>query len=50
MVEMNDIEDRGGRRRADRRKAQLPFDGPERRKAARRRKTDRRAKPRIAAE
>jgi hypothetical protein len=36
----------GGRRQADRRKAQLPFEGPDRRKADRRSGTDRRATPR----
>ena len=50
MVEIDDIEDRGGRRGADRRKAQLPFEGPDRREAARRSGTDRRGTPRIAAE
>ncbi len=33
----------GGRRQTDRRKAQIPFDGPDRRKGDRRAGTDRRA-------
>ena len=33
----------GGRRQGDRRKAQLPFDGPDRRKGERRAGTDRRS-------
>jgi len=36
----------GGRRQTDRRKAQVPFDGPDRRKADRRTGIDRRATPR----
>ena len=36
----------GGRRRTDRRKAQVPFDGPDRRKSDRRTGTDRRTTPR----
>ena len=36
----------GGRRQTDRRKAQLPFDGPDRRKGDRRTGTDRRTTPR----
>lgn len=36
----------GGRRQGDRRKAQLPFDGPDRRKGDRRSGTDRRTTPR----
>jgi hypothetical protein len=36
----------GGRRQGDRRKAQLPFEGPDRRKGDRRSGTDRRAAPR----
>ena len=36
----------GGRRQADRRKAQLPFEGQDRRKSDRRSGTDRRATPR----
>jgi hypothetical protein len=36
----------GGRRQGDRRKAQLPFEGPDRRKGDRRSGTDRRATPR----
>jgi hypothetical protein len=35
-----------GRRQGDRRKAQLPFEGPDRRKGDRRSGTDRRASPR----
>ena len=44
-----DHDDPGGksdRRSADRRKAQLPFDGPERRKGERRSGRDRRSAPR----
>lgn len=36
----------GGRRQGDRRKAQLPFEGPDRRKGDRRSGTDRRTTPR----
>lgn len=36
----------GGRRQGDRRKAQLPFEGEDRRKGERRSGTDRRATPR----
>ncbi len=36
----------GGRREADRRRAQLPFEGEDRRKGERRSGTDRRAAPR----
>lgn len=36
----------GGRREGDRRKAQLPIDGPDRRKGDRRAGTDRRNAPR----
>lgn len=36
----------GGRRQTDRRKAQQPFDGPDRRQADRRAGTDRRTTPR----
>lgn len=36
----------GGRRQGDRRKAQLPFDGPERRVSDRRSGPDRRTTPR----
>jgi hypothetical protein len=36
----------GGRRQTDRRKAQLPFDGPDRRKGDRRTGEDRRTTPR----
>jgi hypothetical protein len=36
----------GGRRQGDRRKAQVPFEGPDRRKADRRSGTDRRTNPR----
>lgn len=36
----------GGRRKSDRRQAQMPFDGPDRRKGDRRAGTDRRATPR----
>ena len=36
----------GGRRQGDRRKAQLPFEGPDRRKSDRRAGTDRRNTPR----
>ncbi|PKP93784.1 MAG: hypothetical protein CVT75_05460 [Alphaproteobacteria bacterium HGW-Alphaproteobacteria-14] len=36
-----------GRRQADRRKSQQPFDGPDRRKADRRSGTDRRTTPRA---
>lgn len=36
----------GGRRQVDRRKAQLPFDGPDRRKGDRRSGPDRRTTPR----
>lgn len=36
----------GGRRQGDRRKAQVPFEGPGRRKADRRSGTDRRTTPR----
>lgn len=36
----------GGRRAGDRRKAQLPFEGPDRRQAERRSGTDRRTAPR----
>lgn len=35
-----------GRRQADRRKAQVPFEGPDRRKGDRRSGTDRRTTPR----
>jgi hypothetical protein len=37
----------GGRRQGDRRKAQLPFEGPDRRKGDRRSGEDRRATPRT---
>lgn len=40
----------GGRRQGDRRKAQLPFEGPDRRKGDRRSGTDRRATPREDGE
>ena len=40
----------GGRRQADRRKAQAPFEGPDRRKAERRTAADRRATPRAGLE
>jgi hypothetical protein len=40
----------GGRRQADRRKAQVPFDGPERRKGDRRTGEDRRTTPRKDTE
>lgn len=40
----------GGRRQDDRRKAQVPFDGPDRRKAERRAGTDRRTTPRSDTE
>jgi hypothetical protein len=40
----------GGRRKEDRRKAQLPFEGPDRRKGDRRAGTDRRAAPRADEE
>lgn len=39
----------GGRRKEDRRKAQVPFEGPDRRKGDRRSGTDRRATPRDDA-
>jgi len=39
----------GGRRQGDRRKAQVPFEGPDRRKGDRRSGTDRRAAPRDDA-
>ena len=38
---------RGGRRQGDRRKAQLPFEGADRRVGERRSGTDRRANPRL---
>lgn len=38
--------DGGGRRQGDRRKAQLPFEGPDRRKGDRRSGGDRRSNPR----
>jgi len=40
----------GGRRQGDRRKAQVPFEGPDRRKGDRRTGTDRRAAPRGDAQ
>ena len=40
----------GGRRQGDRRKAQLPFEGPDRRKGDRRSGIDRRNTPRGDAE
>ncbi len=40
----------GGRRQGDRRKAQVPFEGPDRRKGDRRSGTDRRANPREDGE
>ncbi|MFO6430964.1 hypothetical protein ACLBKT_12860 [Erythrobacter sp. W302b] len=40
----------GGRRQSDRRKAQVPFDGPDRRKGDRRTGTDRRTTPRAEGE
>ena len=40
----------GGRRQGDRRKAQLPFPGEDRRKGERRSGKDRRARPRADAE
>lgn len=40
----------GGRRQGDRRKAQLPFEGPDRRKGDRRSGEDRRTTPRGEAE
>jgi len=40
----------GGRRQGDRRKAQLPFEGPDRRKGERRSGVDRRATPRDDGE
>lgn len=40
----------GGRRQNDRRKAQVPFDGPDRRKGDRRTGTDRRTTPREDGE
>jgi len=39
----------GGRRQSDRRKAQVPFDGPDRRKGDRRSGKDRRTTPREDA-
>jgi hypothetical protein len=39
-----------GRRRDDRRKAQLPFDGPDRRQGDRRSGTDRRKTPRASGD
>ena len=40
----------GGRRQGDRRKEQVPFEGPDRRKADRRAGTDRRITPRSDTE
>lgn len=37
----------GGRRQGERRRADLPFEGPDRRKGDRRSGTDRRTSPRI---
>jgi len=44
MAPLND------RRQGDRRKAQLPFDGPDRRKGERRSGTDRRTTPRASGD
>ncbi|WP_181443565.1 hypothetical protein [Porphyrobacter sp. YT40] len=40
----------GGRRQGDRRKAQVPFEGPDRRQGDRRSGTDRRTTPREDSE